>query len=223
MKKEVRRLSHGELVQMSVAAQNGAAIKPEPVSSRRISHGELVQMSVAAQNSAQADVNSTKYLNQMPLEEIFEFFIPFGIDGEYQIQQNRNENGKIQSLKFFCDDFNATLSSDFKFAFDFFDHYAGDRNSLGKTIKYYEIAQLSEMLNLTRNQTMSLLLTGLFINKVPGYEKEWKQLFESGQIPAFKPGSVPKSFNGFENLKTLFELTKVIKQSQAEDLGKQLA
>ena len=199
MKKEVRRLSHGELVQLSVAAQNEAS-KPAPV-----------------------DENSTKYLNQMPLEEIYGFFVPFGIDSEYQIQQVRNEQGKIQSLKFFCDDFNATLSSDFKFAFDFFDHYAGDRNSLGKTIKYYEIAQLSDMLNLTRNQTMSLLLTGLFINKFPTYEKEWKQLFEQGKIPAFKQGEIPKSFTGIDNLKTLFELTKLIKETQAETVGKELA
>lgn len=200
MKKEVRRLSHGELVQLSIAAQNTAAATPAPV-----------------------DENSTKYLNMMPLKEIFEFFIPFGIDGDHQIQQIKNENGKVQSLKFFCDDFNATLSSDFKFTFDFFDHYAGDRNSLGKTIKYYEIAQLSDMLNLSRNQTMSLLLTGLFINKFPGYEKEWKQLFDEGKIPAFKQGKIPQSFNGIDNLKTLFELTKTIKQSQAETVGKELA
>jgi hypothetical protein len=116
-----------------------------------------------------------------------------------------------------------TLSSDFKFQFDFFDHYAGDRNSLGKTIKYYEIAQLSDMLNLSRNQTMTLLLTGLFINKFPNYEKEWMQLFEAGKIPAFKQSALPKAFTNLDNMKTLFELTKVIKQQQADTVGKQLA
>ena len=219
MKKEVRRLSHGELVQLSVAKGN-----EQP---RRLSHGELVQLAAAKQNEEASKTtvneNSTKYLNMMPLEEIYQFFIPFGIDDPTQVQEFKDANGKISGLKFLCDDFNATLSSDFKFQFDFFDHYAGDRNSLGKTIKYYEIAQLSEMLNLTRNQTMSLLLTGLFINKFPGYEKEWKQLFEEGKIPAFKQGSLPKSFSGFENLKTLFELTKVIKQQQADLVGKELA
>lgn len=200
MKKEIRRLSHGELVQLAVANQNATAEKPATV-----------------------DVNSTKYLNQMPVREIFEFFVPFGIDDYFQVQENKSDDGKISSLKFFCDDFNATLSSDFKFSFDFFDHYAGDRNSLGKTIKHFEIAQLSDMLNLTRNQTMSLLLAGLFINKFPGYEKEWKQLFSEGKIPAFQQGSLPKSFQGNENLKILFELTKVIKQTQAETVEKGLA
>ena len=219
MKKEVRRLSHGELVQMSVAAENEAK-QTQPIT--RLSHGELVQLAIAKQNEA-VNENSTKYLNMMPLEELYSFFIPFGIDDPTQVQETRGENGKISGLKFFCDDFNATLSSDFKFQFDFFDHYAGERNSLGKTIKYYEICQLSEMLNLSRNQMMSLLLTGLFINKFPGYEKEWKQLFEAGKIPAFKQGSIPKSFAGFENLKTLFELTKEIKQQQAELVGKELA
>lgn len=199
MNREVRRLSHGELVQMSIAQQNAAA-KPAPV-----------------------DENSNKYLNLIPRNELFEFFIPFGIDDLSQVQEFKNSNGRITGLKFICDDFNATIESDFKFHFDFFDHYAGDRNSLGKTIKYYEIAQLSDMLNLSRNQTMSLLLTGVFINKFPGYEKEWMQLFEAGKIPAFKQNALPKSFVGHDNLKTLFELTKVIKQQQAETVGKELA
>lgn len=200
MKKEIRRLSHGELVQLSIAQQNANAPKP-----------------------VLANENSTRYLNMMPLDELYAFFVPFGIDDSYQIRTIRDNDGKIECLKFFCDDFNATLSSDFKFAFDFFDHYAGDRNSLGKTIKHYEIAQLSDMLNLSRNQTMSLLLTGLFINKFPNYEKEWRQLFEAGKIPAFSQGSIPKSFNGIDNLKTLFELTKMIKQTQASDIEKELA
>ena len=212
---------------MSVAQQNADAANPTPVTPR-LSHGELVQLAVAKQNETAAklepvDENSNKYLNQIPLSEIFEFFIPFGIDDQAQVQQLRNPDGKIQSLKFFCDDFNATLSSDYKFHFDFFDHYAGDRNSLGKTIKYYEIAQLSDMLNLSRNQTMSLLLTGLFVNKFPSYEAEWRQLLEAGKIPAFKQGAVPKSFNCLENLNTLFELTKVIKEQQADLVGKELA
>lgn len=226
MKREVKRLSHGELVQMSVAQQNATAT---PASTHaRLSHGELVQLAIAKQNEgasnpAPVDENSTKYLNMMPLDELYSFFIPFGIDDMSQIQETKDENKRIKGLKLFCDDFNVTLSSDFKFQFDFFDHYAGDRNSLGKTIKYYEIAQLSDMLNLSRNQTMTLLLTGLFINKFPNYEKEWMQLFEAGKIPAFKQNALPKAFTNLDNMKTLFELTKVIKQQQADTVGKQLA
>ena len=221
--KEVRRLSHGELVQMSIAAQNEA--KAEPKQIRRLSHGELAQMSVAAQNGAKQAPNadSTKYLNKTPVEDIFGFFIPFGIDDSSQVQEKRDANGKIESLKFFCDDFNATLSSDFKFQFDFFDHYAGDRNSLGKTIKYYEICQLSDMLNLSRAQTMSLMLAGFFMGKYPEYKTEWKHHFEAGNIPAFKQGSMPKSFMGLDTMQTVFELTKLVKESQAELVGKELA
>ena len=87
--KEVRRLSHGELVQMSIAAQNEA--KAESKQIRRLSHGELAQMSVAAQNAAKQapNVDSTKYLNKTPVEDIFGFFIPFGIDDSSQVQEER--------------------------------------------------------------------------------------------------------------------------------------
>ena len=71
MKKEVRRLSHGELVQMSVAQQNADAANPTPVTPR-LSHGELVQLAVAKQNETAAklepvDENSNKYLNKISI------------------------------------------------------------------------------------------------------------------------------------------------------------
>ena len=169
------------------------------------------------------DPKSTKYLNKISFDDLYNFFVPFGIEGPYSVQETRNDKGEIEGYKFFCDDFNATLSSDFNFMFAFFDYSAGDHNSTGKTIKHTEIAELSHLLNLSRNQTMSLLLSGVFMDKFPSYGKEWRHLFDTDQLVAFKQNSLPKAFNNFGNLKTIFDLAKMINSTKSNNAEKQLA
>ena len=173
------------------------------------------------QKETTPDVNSTKYLNQMPIEELYEFFVPFGISDPTQVSQIR-ENGKLKGLIFYCDDFNAHINSDFDFQFGFFDYSADEYRSLGRTIRYYELVEFSNMLGLTKHQTMALLLTGVFINKFPEYKKEWKQLLDAGKIPMFKDKDLPTPFRSFDNLSTIFSLSKEINENRNESLHKQL-
>ena len=167
------------------------------------------------------DVNSTKYLNQIPLEDLYEFFVPFGISDPTQMVPVIKD-GKISALKLYCDDFNAFLDSDFNFQFGFFDQSAGDHYSLGKTIRYYEINEFSDFLGLSKSQTMSLLLTGFFVSKFPNYKQEWKQLLEAGEIPIFKDRKLPEAFRNFNNISTIFSLAREISDSHSEGLSKQL-